>query len=93
MIRHPLFYRLLSSKVATPLRIFYPLSIVLIQDFRSLPKRQFARYLLEYIFHFTGIRRKKGLSEDRSLRQVMKDRTTEPENKSEENMLPLRLGR
>ncbi len=93
MIRHPLFYRLLSSRLATPLRIIYPLSIVLIQDFRSLTKRQFAGYLYEYIAHLTGIKRKKGLSEDRSLRQVMKDRTTEPENTSEESMLPLRLGR
>ena len=93
MVRHPLFYKLLSKKVAAPLRSIYPLLIVLLQDFKALSKKQFLGYLVEYILHITGIRRQNGLHEDRSLRQVMKDRATDPETESEENMLPLRLGR
>ena len=93
MVRHPLFYKLLSKKVSAPLRSIYPLLIVLLQDFKALSKKQFLGYLVEYILHITGIRRQNGLREDRSLRQVMKDRATDPETESEENMLPLRLGR
>lgn len=91
VMRHPLFFRLLSFPLVYPLRIAYPITFVVIKDFIRLPKRRFFSYCWEFCRHKFNKRR--GLQESRSLRKIMGDRTSTPENKSEENMLPMREGR
>ena len=91
LIRHPLFYRFMSTPIALPLRYLYPLAFVLIKDFKNLPKRQFFAYVGEYLFR--KVVKRSGFRDFRSLRKVMKDRTSPPSSQSEQSMLPMREGR
>jgi radical SAM superfamily enzyme YgiQ (UPF0313 family) len=91
IIYHRLFYRILSFPLGYPLRVIYPLAYVLAKDFRTLPKRQFVAYLWEYLH--SKLRNRPGLKDTRSLRTVMKDRTSPATTASEESMAPLRAGR
>ena len=93
MIRHPLTYRILSFHLCYPLRAMFPMALVLVRDFRVLPKRRFFSYLWEYVSYYSWIKRSKKFKDFRSLRQVMKDQSETPVTESEASMLPLREGR
>jgi anaerobic magnesium-protoporphyrin IX monomethyl ester cyclase len=93
LIRSPLFFRILSLSLCRPLRAMYPTVIVLGKDFVELPKKQFIKYLVEFGLHKLRLQRRTGLKDNKSLRQVMKDRAIVPVTKSTENMQPLRDGR
>jgi len=90
-IRHPLFYRLLSSPLGYPLRVIYPALFLLAKDVKRMPKRQLMWYLGEYLWR--KVKKRPGLKDLRSLRKVMNERTPIAVTSSEENMEPLRLGR
>jgi radical SAM superfamily enzyme YgiQ (UPF0313 family) len=93
VVRHPFFYRILSSPPGYPLRVLYPIAYILIKDSRKLPMRQYLAYLWEYLSYSLRLKRLPGLTESGSLRRIMKSRTPMPATKSDESMQPLRDGR
>ena len=80
------------------LRLFYPIRAVPIwgwtftSEFRRSSFKVFCRRLLELVMWNLQPRRQ-GLRDYRSLRIIMKETAPPPENPSQQNMLPLRLGR
>jgi len=91
VIHHPIFYRILSSPLAYPVRAIYPIAYVLAKDFRNMPRSRFFGYARQYLTN--KIRRPTGLKDLRSLRRVMNDRRGRVSNETEKSMLPLREGR
>jgi len=90
-IRHPLFYRTLSSPLCYPLRIVYPAVYVFAKDLKKLPKKLVLKYIWQ--FFSSKIRGRPSFKENRSLRRAMQDRVGPPSTVSEESMQPLRDGR
>lgn len=91
IIRHPAFYRLMSSPLGWPLRSVYPIGFILAKNLKNLPKRQVIGYVGEYLKR--RLIKPARPKEFVSLRKVMKERTSIPLTKSEESMLPIREGR
>ena len=78
-------------KLLYPIR-WLPITLqTLVSEFHSSSTRVFCARVLEVAVWM--IRRPKGHTDYRSLRQVMKDIAPKPNRPSEENMIPLRLGR
>ena len=90
-VRHPLFYRILSSRIGYPLRLMYPVVFVLAKDVKRMKKWTMLRHIKD--FFVFRIKRPTELKDRRSLRQVMKSRSGDPATKTEESMRPLRDGR
>lgn len=91
VIRHPWFYRTLSSPMGYPLRVLYPAAFVLAKDFKRMPKRTCLAHI--WRFFWRKIKTPKGLKDFRSLRRVMKEQTPPASTQSEQSMQPLRDGR
>lgn len=91
IIRHPNFYRVMSSPLGLPLRFIYPVTFVLAKNLKNLPKRRVIAHVGEYLKR--RLIRASRPKEFVSLRKVMKERTSIPLTKSEESMLPMREGR
>ena len=93
LTRNPWFFRIMSSPFCYPLRLVYPVAYVMVKDFKNLPKKQFLAYIGEYISHLLKLKRVAVLTDFKSLRRVMKERTSAPTTQSEESMAPVREGR
>ena len=90
-IRHPLLYRFLATPLGYPFRAMYPAAYALAKDIKGLTVSRWLTYVWEYVSR--KLVRRRGLQDIRSLRKVMKDRTSLPVTTSERSMLPLREGR
>ena len=91
IISHPYFFRILASPIGMSLRYAYLASFILVKNLLHLPKKRFLAYLGQFVFR--KIVRPSSANDSRSLRQVMKERTSPPITVSEEGMLPMREGR
>jgi anaerobic magnesium-protoporphyrin IX monomethyl ester cyclase len=86
VVHSTFFYRYLWF-----LRPLYLAGYVVLKDFLRLPRGTFWKHAGEYTWSL--VKKKAGLKDYRSLRRVMKETAPPPFTITEENMLPLRLGR
>ena len=93
LIRHPLFFRLMSLPLCRPLRALYPVAFILVKNFKNLSRKRAIAHAWEYAAYKIMPRKHVALNDAKSLRIVMKDRTLAPETTSEQSMQPLRDGR
>lgn len=86
-------YRAMESPIGRPLRFLVPAYYLLRRNWRA-SKRQTIVHLSEYTWNKLDLtKRRRRLTDVRSLRQVMKDTAPIPVTPSEKSMKPLREGR